>query len=101
MTGVYIQMVYAISDVHGLYDKYIKMLDKIKFNDSDTLYVLGDAIDRGPGPLKVLFDMHKRVNVIPLMGNHEYIALDIFRKIRPYTAEQYVIRVDRDYRFHL
>jgi len=40
-------MVYAISDIHGYYDKYIRMLDKIEFNKNDMLYVIGDVIDRG------------------------------------------------------
>ena len=34
-------VIYAMSDLHGCYDKYIKMLEKISFSDSDTLYILG------------------------------------------------------------
>ena len=29
-------MHYAISDIHGCYDKYISMLEKIGFKDGDT-----------------------------------------------------------------
>ena len=47
---------YAISDIHGCYDKYISMLEKIGFNDGDTLYFLGDAVDRGPDGVKILLD---------------------------------------------
>lgn len=39
-------MIYVISDIHGCYDKYIKMLEKIRFSSEDTLYVLGDVLDR-------------------------------------------------------
>ena len=36
-------MIYAMSDLHGYYDKYTKMLEKITFSDDDTLYILGDV----------------------------------------------------------
>lgn len=67
-------MNYVIADIHGHYDKYKQMLEKIHFNDSDTLYVLGDVLDRGPEGLKILQDMMFRVNVVPILGNHEYMA---------------------------
>ena len=39
-------MTYTVSDIHGCYDKYIKLLKKIDLGSDDTLYVLGDVIDR-------------------------------------------------------
>ena len=42
-------MTYAMSDLHGCYDKYKKMLEKIHFGEDDTLYILGDVVDRGDG----------------------------------------------------
>ena len=51
-------MIYVMSDVHGCYDMYMQMLEKIAFKDSDTLYLLGDVVDRGDDPIKVLCDMH-------------------------------------------
>jgi len=41
-------MTYAVSDIHGCYDKYRELLRVIRFCPKDTLYVLGDVIDRGP-----------------------------------------------------
>lgn len=79
-------MIYAMSDLHGCYDLYIKMLEKIKFSDKDTLYILGDIVDRGPDGIKILQDIQKRHNVFPLRGNHDYSALRIFQKIR-YSRE--------------
>ena len=73
-------MNYVISDIHGCYDQYKDLLEKIHFSDEDTLYVLGDVVDRGPEPLKVLLDMSMRPNVIPIMGNHEYMALSMLKK---------------------
>lgn len=68
-------MNYVISDIHGHYDKYRQMLELIDFKDSDTLYVLGDVLDRGPNGIKILQDMMLRPNVIPILGNHEYMAM--------------------------
>ena len=66
---------YVMSDLHGCYDKYLKMLEKIGFSESDKLYILGDVIDRGPDGIKILLDLTERVNVIFLRGNHEDTAL--------------------------
>ena len=41
-------MQYAVSDIHGRYDKYAELLRRIDLKPFDTLYVLGDMIDRGP-----------------------------------------------------
>ena len=41
-------MVYLMSDLHGRYDKYLQMLEKISFSDEDELFLLGDLCDRGP-----------------------------------------------------
>ena len=67
-------MIYAMSDLHGCYDKYIKMLEKINFSDDDTLYILGDIVDRGADGIKILQDIMKRKNVIALRGNHDFLA---------------------------
>ena len=40
----------------------------------DTLYVLGDVIDRGPDGCKILLDMMGWPNVLPILGNHEFTA---------------------------
>ncbi len=40
-------MIYTMADIHGQYDKYIAMLEKINFSKNDILFVLGDVIDRG------------------------------------------------------
>ena len=45
-------MRYLISDIHGCYDQYRQLLQKINFSSQDELYVLGDAVDRGSDPIK-------------------------------------------------
>lgn len=68
-------MVYVVSDIHGEYDKLIDLLDKIKLKETDTLYVLGDILDRGPHPIKTLRKLMNMPNVICMVGNHELMAL--------------------------
>lgn len=74
-------MIYAVSDIHGCYDKYQGLLKKIRFGSNDTLYVLGDVIDRGPDGFKILLDMVQRPNVANLMGNHEAMAINALPRI--------------------
>ena len=83
-------MIYVMSDLHGQYEKYLKMLEMISFSDDDTLYVLGDIVDRGDHPIKILQDMSMRSNVFPIMGNHEQMAITMLRKLCvEITADNY------------
>lgn len=80
---------YCMSDIHGDYDKYIQMLRKINLRDKDSLYVLGDVVDRGDGSLKILQDMMMRINVFPIIGNHEYMAINCLKfLLKPITEEE-------------
>ena len=62
---------YVMSDIHGMAELLWEMLDQIQFSASDTLYILGDMIDRGPDPEGVLDTVMAQENIIALMGNHE------------------------------
>lgn len=67
---------YVISDIHGQYDLFIDLLDKIALTNSDTLYVLGDVLDRGSHPIKTLKKLMEMPNAVCLVGNHELMALE-------------------------
>ncbi len=87
-------MIYVISDIHGEYEKYVAILKKINFSDSDTLFVLGDVIDRGPEPVKILKDMSIRHNVYPVFGNHEIMALDVLKVLlADITEDNYATQI--------
>ena len=70
-------MYYVMSDIHGEYDKFLEMLDKIKLQDEDTLYILGNVVDYGDEPMELLNEMADRPNVYPVIGNHDRIAIDV------------------------
>lgn len=38
---------YCVSDIHGEYEAYLRLLKKLNFSMQDTLYVIGDMVDRG------------------------------------------------------
>ncbi len=68
---------YCIADIHGCYDEFMELLAHIQFdNTKDTLYVLGDAIDRGDRPIDCLEYIRKTPNVHYIMGNHDKMMLD-------------------------
>jgi len=82
-------MFYVMSDIHGNYEKYMQVFDGIGLRDNDTLYVLGDVIDRGEYPIRILQDMMYRVNVVPLVGNHEYMALEVLKALLKIESENF------------
>ncbi len=67
---------FVLSDIHGHYDTFLKMLEKIQFSEEDHLYILGDMIDRGKDGIAILQDIMKRKNVEAFLGNHEMMMLD-------------------------
>lgn len=69
-------MHYVCCDIHGQYDLYMELLRQIDLQPEDTLYVLGDVIDRGPDSIGILKDMMERDNVEMFIGNHEMMMLD-------------------------
>lgn len=74
--------VLAVGDIHGEWEKFISLYEKIQFNpEEDFLIFLGDYIDRGPDSLRVLewLYRHQRVeNMVMLRGNHEQMMLDYY-----------------------
>ncbi len=74
-------MNYVIADIHGCYKAYVNLLEKCSFSDEDTLYVLGDVVDRGPEPLSVLKDLMQRFNAVLILGNHEYMMYKVLKKL--------------------
>ncbi len=68
--------IYAVSDIHGYYDLFLKGLSEIGFSDQDYLWCLGDMIDRGPDGVKILFHIMSHDNMDLLIGNHEFMFLN-------------------------
>lgn len=61
--------VYACSDLHGRLDLWEKI--SAYCDESDKIYFLGDAIDRGPDGVKLMYKLLADKRVTYLKGNHE------------------------------
>lgn len=69
-------MTYVMGDIHGEFERYKEMLSKINLSMSDSLYLMGDIIDRKPNGVDIALDAMSRENVFMLKGNHEVMCLD-------------------------
>ena len=95
-------MIYAMADIHGEYQKYLALLQQIHFCDQDTLYVLGDVVDRGEEPVPLLEDMANRCNVYPILGNHELMAMDILQQLSvEITQDNHATQIDEELMGHI
>ena len=63
---------YVMSDIHGHFDEFSQMLEKIGFSDEDELILAGDYVDRGNQTAEMLRWMEKGPeNALFLKGNHD------------------------------
>lgn len=67
---------YVVSDLHGYNSVFERGLEEIGFSSGDTLYVIGDAIDRGPEGISILSTIMQNDNMELLIGNHEFMMLN-------------------------
>jgi len=69
-------MIYVTADLHGYEaEKFFSLLEKAQFSEKDTLYVLGDVIDRGKDGIRLLKWLMRQRNVYLIAGNHEQLML--------------------------
>ena len=74
-------MTYVVSDLHGSFDKFQKLLKTINFKDNDVMYVLGDIVDYGEQSIELLCDLSMRFNVIPIVGDHDFRAARLLKSL--------------------
>jgi serine/threonine protein phosphatase 1 len=72
---------YVIGDIHGCLKTFRYMVEEIiRLETSDTLFLLGDYVDRGPdsrGVIDFIISLKEEgYRVITLMGNHEDMLLN-------------------------
>ncbi len=70
---------YAISDIHGNYRTFLRALDHLQLAPNDTLFLLGDYVDKGPDSRQLINHIQAlqadgyQINC--LLGNHELYML--------------------------
>jgi metallophosphoesterase len=79
-----------MSDIHGQYDRFQNLLHQLNLQKEDKLYILGDVVDRGPHPMKILQYMMKHQNIIPIIGNHEVMALPNLKLLVPEISKDFL-----------
>ena len=72
---------FAISDIHGCVKTFIALVEQvIVLKKEDTLFLLGDYIDRGPdskGVIDYIFQLKEAgFKLVTLRGNHEQMLLE-------------------------
>ncbi|MBR1816286.1 MAG: metallophosphoesterase [Lachnospiraceae bacterium] len=74
---------YVISDIHGCYTAFQRLLKQIEFDyDNDELIIAGDIVDRGTENLEMLKYLENHPdNVTFLMGNHDYDFMESCRDL--------------------
>jgi len=99
--------VYAIGDIQGCYDPFRELLDTIDFDAAtDTLWLTGDLVNRGPKSLKTLrFVKSLGDSAITVLGNHDLHLLALaegnMRFSERFATLQKVLRAsDRDELLH-
>ena len=69
-------MIYVMSDIHGQKRRFDSVMKQINLQHEDTLYVLGDVIDRNLDGIKLLRQIMAMPNVKMLLGNHELMMMN-------------------------
>lgn len=70
----------AISDIHGCLAALETVLQGLQPRSDDTIVTLGDYVDRGPdsrGAIDRLIALQAQCRLIPLLGNHDDMFLEI------------------------
>lgn len=79
-------MTYVMSDIHGNLRRFESVMKQINLQPEDTLYVLGDLIDRHPDGIRILRKIMAMPNVKMLPGNHEFMMLQALD--RPFGTQE-------------
>lgn len=78
--------VFAVSDLHGQGQLWNRIKEFLA--PDDTLYFLGDAIDRGPEGYRIMNELLEDPRVIYIKGNHEFMMEEALQENRRYGYDE-------------
>lgn len=83
--------IFVMSDIHGQYDLFLKMLNKIDLKREDLLVIIGDICDRGKKSYEIYMKCIKMIklgyNLKFILGNHEDMLLEDLENDYPLRYE--------------
>lgn len=83
-----------IGDIHGCHEELVELLDRVALTSTDVLVSVGDLVDRGPEPGKVVRLFRERPGSVVLMGNHERKHV---RQVFSFSQEITRLQLGEDY----
>lgn len=97
--------VIAVSDIHGDYDGFLKLLDETAFSERDGLIIVGDILEKGEKCLpllRLIYEMQKKGNVLMVAGNNDR-AFSIWRSGAASDEDmlRYALHTDRSILFEM
>lgn len=86
---------YIVGDIQGCYDPLARLLERVNFDPSkDTLYCVGDLVNRGPKSLKTLRLLKGLKNqCISVLGNHDIHLLAMMYGVREPRSQDTLMKI--------
>lgn len=86
---------YACSDLHGMWNLWEQISEYC--DETDTIYFLGDSIDRGVDGLRIMESLLKDKRVTYLLGNHEEFFLEVAPQLIGLNEEEILVSTNDDF----
>ena len=90
----------CISDIHGGLHLLKELLEKVNYTKDDYLFIIGDIIEKGPYSLRTLqyvMELSKNENVFILIGNNDFVLIDILNDDYSFEYLKYLKKTNSIY----
>jgi predicted phosphodiesterase len=78
----------VIGDIHGCYDEFVALLDKVQAGENDRIIAVGDLIVKGEQSRAVLDHFMSDARCSSVLGNHDRAILRYWRGKKKHLKDQ-------------